>query len=123
MTRRRDLLGLALASGLPPAFLRHARAADTARFALGIASGSPQATGLVLWTRLTGDELPPQVEVRWELAHDEAFTRIAARGSETARAADGHSVHAEPAGLEPGRWYWYRFSALGQQSAAGRTRT
>ena len=23
----------------------------------------------------------------------------------------------------PARWYWYRFSALGEQSAAGRTRT
>ena len=38
-------------------------------------------------------------------------------------ADDAHSVHAEPSGLEPGRTYWYRFEALGQRSASGRTRT
>jgi len=123
MPNRRDLLTLALAPAVSPAFLRHAQAADLPRFALGIASGQPHAGGMVLWTRLSGDNLPPQVDVAWELAHDEAFTRIAARGRESAVAADAHSVHAEPAGLEPGRWYWYRFSALGQRSAAGRTRT
>ena len=57
---------------------------ESPRFDLGIASGSPTAHSIVLWTRLTGDGLPPRVEVRWELAHDEAFKRIAARGTETA---------------------------------------
>jgi alkaline phosphatase D len=32
-------------------------------------------------------------------------------------------VHAEPAGLQPARAYFYRFRALGQQSGVGRTRT
>mgnify|MGYP000355415561 CR=1 FL=1 len=45
------------------------------------------------------------------------------RGSETAEAAWAHSVHAEPAGLAPDRWYFYRFTALGQRSPVGRTRT
>jgi len=97
--------------------------APAPRFDLGIASGSPTARSVVLWTRLTGGDLPPRVEVRWELAHDEAFKRIAARGSETAEAAWAHSVHAQPRGLEPGRWYWYRFQALGERSMTGRTRT
>lgn len=121
--RRRRLLRAAAASVLAPVFLRHARAADTPRFPLGIASGHPRADRLVLWTRLVGDELPAQVEVNWELAQDEAFTQIAARGTERAEAAWAHSVHAEPAGLQPDRAYWYRFSALGQQSPVGRTRT
>ena len=128
MRRRRWLqAGLGAAAGaatlaLPP-WSRHARAADTQRFALGVASGQPRPDGMVLWTRLMGADLPPRVAVRWELAHDEAFTRIAARGDEDAEAAWAHSVHAEPAGLEPGRWYWYRFQALGQRSRIGRTRT
>jgi len=104
-------------------WLRHARADDRPRFELGVASGHPRPDGIVLWTRLTGDALPPRVEVAWELAHDEAFTRIAARGIEWAEADWAHSVHAEPGGLESGRWYWYRFRALGQQSMTGRTRT
>ncbi|MDE2080793.1 MAG: alkaline phosphatase D family protein [Burkholderiales bacterium] len=109
--------------GLAPAFVRHARAADLPRFGLGIASGQPQATSVVLWTRLVGADLPAQADVAWELAEDEAFTRIAARGTELASWDDAYSVHAEPQGLQPARWYWYRFSALGQRSAVGRTRT
>lgn len=121
--RRRALLAAALAAGTAPAFHRHAQAADTLRFALGVASGFPRPDGMVLWTHLTGPGLPERVEVRWELAHDEAFRQVAARGTETAEAAWGHSVHAEPAGLDAGRWYWYRFEALGQRSRTGRTRT
>jgi alkaline phosphatase D len=119
---RRQCLALAGALALPP-FARHARAADVARFALGVASGQPRAQSIVLWTRVTGADLPPEVPVRWELARDEAFGDIAARGTELARADEAHSVHAEPSALDPGRWYWYRFEALGQRSAVGRTRT
>ncbi len=126
-TPRRRAITLALAGSLGgifvPAFVRHARAADLPRFALGVASGCPRPQGVVLWTRLTGPELPERVDVQWELAHDEAFTQVAARGREVADGAWAHSVHAEPAGLAPGRWYWYRFTALGQRSSVGRTRT
>ena len=120
---RRRLLQATAALTFAPTLLRFALAADTPRFALGIASGQPRADGMVLWTRITGPDLPPQVDVRWELSRDDAFTDIAARGVEVAQADTAHSVHAEPAGLQPGRRYWYRFSALGQQSAAGRTGT
>jgi len=121
--RRRQLLQGSAALVAMPALLRHALAAGTPRFALGIASGQPRANSVVLWTMLTGAGLPERVTVQWEIAFDEAFTRIAARGEESAELAWSHSVHAEPAGLEPARWYWYRFSALGQQSMVGRTRT
>jgi alkaline phosphatase D len=122
LPRRRFLSGAA-AVVASPWIASGPRAADVARFSLGVASGQPRADGMVLWTRLTGGDLSPRETVRWELADDEAFTRIVARGEETAEAAWAHSVHAEPVGLEPGRWYWYRFSALGQQSTVGRTRT
>jgi len=120
---RRMLLQGSTALTFAPWLLRHANAADVPRFSLGIASGQPHASGMVLWTRLTGAGLPERVPVHWELSGDEAFTNIVARGDEVAEADWSHSVHAEPAGLAPGRWYWYRFQALGQQSAVGRTRT
>jgi len=120
---RRRLLQGAAALTFAPAFLRHALADDATRFALGIASGQPRADGIVLWTKLTGAGLPERVTVEWEIARDEAFKDIAARGEEVAEANWAHSVHAEPAGLAPARWYWYRFRALGQRSAVGRTRT
>ena len=122
-TARRHLLTLGAAGWAAPAWVRHARAADLPRFELGVASGQPQPAAVVLWTRLTGFDLPAQVPVRWQIAHDEAFSRIAASGTETAEPASAHSVHAEVAGLAPGRGYFYRFNALGQQSATGRTRT
>jgi len=106
-----------------PALSRCARAAERAPFALGVASGQPRPHGVVLWTRLVGDDLPSRVDVAWELSEDEAFTRVVARGTETAEAEWAHSVHAEPSGLAPARWYWYRFSALGDSSTVGRTRT
>ena len=109
--------------GGAPLFVRHARAADVDRFALGVASGCPQADGVVLWTRLVGDDLPAHVPVAWELADDERFTAIAARGSADAVAEDAHSVHVQLAGLDPARWYFYRFTALGARSRTGRTRT
>lgn len=125
--QRRDLLQAALAACAAPAVVGSLRAAGAPLFALGVASGSPRPDGMVLWTRLLGDglaePLPERVPVRWELADDEGFTRIAARGQAPAEAAWAHSVHAEPAGLAPGRWYFYRFEALGQRSAVGRTRT
>jgi alkaline phosphatase D len=120
---RRHLLALGATGLAAPVFVRHARAADVQRFGLGVASGHPQAEAVVLWTRLTGLDLPAQVPVRWQLAHDEAFSRIVAAGTETAEPGSAHSVHAEVAGLAPGRGYFYRFHALGQQSATGRTRT
>jgi len=123
MTTRRSLLSLALASALPPAFVRHACAADVDRFTLGVASGCPRPASVVLWTRVTGADLPDKLEVRWELARDEAFSDIAERGVEIVDSAWAHSVHVQPAGLEPSRSYWYRFGALGARSAAGRTRT
>jgi len=122
LSRRRWLAYAGATIAVPP-YVRHARAADVVRFALGVASGQPRERSIVLWTRLTGPDLPSQAPVRWELARDEAFTQIAARGTESAIADEAHSVHAEPSSLEPGRTYWYRFEALGQRSANGRTRT
>lgn len=96
-------------------------------FTLGVASGYPTPQGVVLWTRLLTDppaDLPAgPIPVDWELASDESLRRVVARGRVQASAADAHAVHVEVAGLEPSRWYWYRFTALGHRSRTGRTRT
>ena len=75
----------------------------------------PSPDGVVLWTRLAPDPLngggaPNQnFAVRWEVSADEGFTRIVQSGTETATPEYGHSVHVEVEGLEPARYYWYRF--------------
>ena len=98
-------------------------------FALGVASGSPTHDSVVLWTRLVsegffGSNLGREpVTVRWELARDDKFDRIVQSGQAVAVPELAHSVHVEVAGLEPDRWYFYRFMAGDAQSPVGRTRT
>jgi PhoD-like phosphatase, N-terminal domain/PhoD-like phosphatase len=98
-------------------------------FTLGVASGCPQPESVVLWTRLAPEPLngggvePGRVEVQWELAHDENFHDVVQKGSVWTAQELGHSVHAEVDGLEPGRWYWYRFTVRDEVSPVGRTRT
>jgi alkaline phosphatase D len=90
-------------------------------FALGVASGYPSPSGITLWTRITG--LADPVAVKWEVAADDAMRTIVKAGEQAADPAWAHSIHVDVHGLEPGRPYWYRFSAAGAQSATGRTRT
>jgi alkaline phosphatase D len=132
--RRRALQALA-AVGLAGTVLpRLARAGDATLgeypFRLGIASGFPTPTSVILWTRLAPEPLQPaggmpplSYPVQWALAADEAMTRIVAHGSARADAGASHSVHVEVPGLQPARDYWYCFTAAGHRSPVGRTRT
>lgn len=132
ISRRAFLSGCAaglLAATLPFPSPRARTRLDKYPFTLGVASGYPTPQGVVLWTRLApeplaGGGMPPvALEVAWELASDEGFRSIVARGTEIASPELAHSVRAEVAGLEPARWYYYRFHAGGATSPLGRTRT
>lgn len=99
-------------------------------FSLGIASGDPLPDGVVLWTRLApkpleaGGGMPPEpIEVSWQIADDEAMSRIVQAGTAVANPSWAHSVHVEVSGLRPERWYWYRFKVGTELSPTGRTRT
>ncbi|MGE4047002.1 MAG: alkaline phosphatase, partial [Acetobacteraceae bacterium] len=125
--------GLLAAPFLAPPFGRVALAAPVFAaypFKLGVASGDPVAGGFVIWTRLAPDPLnggglPPDAayEVRWEVASDARFLHIRRRGIAIARPERGHSVHVDVDGLEPDRWYFYRFVAGNEASPIGRSRT
>lgn len=99
-------------------------------FTLGVASGEPGPVGVVLWTRLAPEPLQPDggmepapVPVDWVLAEDAGLRRVARSGRAMARPEEAHAVHVELSGLQPGREYWYRFTAMGAASPVGRTRT
>lgn len=101
-------------------------------FTLGVASGEPTSTAVVLWTRLASDPTAEDglgglgnraVDVEWEIAADEPFRRVVRRGRTRTGPELGHSVHIEVEGLDAGRDYWYRFRAGWAMSPAGRTRT
>jgi alkaline phosphatase D len=115
-----------------PPTTRHTARLSGDPFGLGVASGDPGADRVILWTRLAptplsegdGSGMPADpVDVVWEVAADERFTRVAARGVATAEPDAGHSVHVDAAGLDPATAYWYRFTVGDWTSEAGRTRT
>lgn len=110
-----------------------ARAAELPAFLHGVASGDPLPDGILLWTRVTpsADAVPgsgrgADTAVRWEIAEDRAFSRIAAQGTAVSKAASDHTVKADVRGLRPATTYYFRFSAGGGEpvrSPVGRTRT
>jgi len=123
---------VALVSSLP-AFVR-AEGASTSTlpypFTLGIASGEPLSTAVVIWTRLAPAPqeprggMPERPElVYWQVARDEHFRVIERWGVSYAKPERGHTVHVDVRGLEPARTYFYRFWAAGHMSPVGRTRT
>jgi len=136
--RRTFLLGGLAAAGLAAvptgAFARTAAAAATTPypFTLGVASGEPDASSVVLWTRLAatptnadgqGGMPNADVTVDWQVSPDDRFTTVLASGSVTAHYAQAHSVHVVAGGLAADAEYYYRFRAQGYISPVGRTRT
>jgi alkaline phosphatase D len=99
-------------------------------FQLGVASGDPTSTAVMIWTRLAPRPLEPdggmignRPAVTWEVADDEAFTRIVRNGRATAAPELSYSIHVDVDGLAPDRWYFYRFRSMDAASPVGRLRT
>jgi alkaline phosphatase D len=127
-----DLTRLAALSAMVPndwRVRRRARFADDP-FALGVASGEPTSSGATLWTRLAPSPLEPfggmngaRFMVDWEIADDEAFAAVVAKGQAAAIPELSYSVHVDVNGLAPDRWYFYRFHSGLTTSPVGRVRT
>lgn len=98
--------------------------ADTALapFYHGVASGDPLEDRVILWTRVTPDRHAP-VRVGWRVALDPELCDVVARGEAITGPERDYTVKVDATGLEPGRTYYYGFSAFGRSSVVGRTRT
>lgn len=130
---RRTFIGVSLgAAGTAALTAPTAHAADRDPFTLGVASGDPTTTGVVLWTRLAVDPfaedgkggMPSRsVTVSWQVASDERFENVVRAGATRAAPEWAHSVHLEVDGLESDGEYWYRFRVGKHLSPTGRTRT
>ena len=130
LTRRHFLATGAAAMVAAPAVVRAQTKWRGNPFSLGVASGDPAPDGFVIWTRLAPEPLDPHgampiepVPVSWEVAVDEGFRTIAARGNSVALPELAHSIHVEVAGLQPDRPYFYRFECGGERSISGQVRT
>jgi alkaline phosphatase D len=134
LTRRRFLVS-ALSAGVVSVPAPAVRASGVAVFAtnpftLGVASGHPLPTGVVLWTRLaptpsmpSGGVPPEPIRVAWEVATEARMEHVVRHGVAVTRPESAHALHVEVDGLQPGRWYWYRFHVGSHASVVGRTRT
>jgi alkaline phosphatase D len=101
-------------------------------FTLGVASGDPTATSVVIWTRLAPDPLAgggmasDDVDILWEISNTADFAAIIASGLARAEARYGHSVHVDVslADRDPSAdpWVFYRFRVAQWTSPVGRTR-
>jgi alkaline phosphatase D len=121
-----------LSAATTPPTLAPGMALGCGPFAHGVASGDPQADGVILWTRLT-DVSAGDVAVAVEVATTPDFAAPVFSGMVMATAAADHTVRAEVGGLAPATTYYYRFTAEGSGSAGaavlerrsvvGRTRT
>jgi alkaline phosphatase D len=127
--RRAAWLAALSATGAAPLAACAIVAGNWYPFRLGVASGSPLPDAVVLWTRLLSEPGNPEspapgpLNVRWEVADDQAFRHIVASGTASALPELAHSVHVDVTGLRPDRWYWYRFMLGDAVSPVGRTRT
>ena len=114
----RSIVGVVLASltGLRPTL---GKAAETARFDHGVASGDPLSDGFILWTRISGasgDSLP----VRWMVASDPDMNQIVRHGVVWTDDWSDYTVKADVRGLPSGSTFYYRFEIGGVESAVGR---
>ncbi|HVF17296.1 MAG TPA: alkaline phosphatase D family protein, partial [Steroidobacteraceae bacterium] len=126
---RRDFIHLAAAMGASLAWGGAAGASQTKwkerrdLFPEGVASGDPDPTGFILWTRRPferGDRSMLIVEV----AEDATFQRVVSQTSVPVFAAADWTTRVLVGGLKPARQYWYRFvDQEGNGSRIGRTKT
>jgi len=114
---------------LPGGSLTATRRFPTNPFTLGVASGDPTSSGIVLWTRLAPEPADPaavgraRIPVRWRVARDDRLRHVVAHGTATASPELAHSVHVEVDRLRSGADYFFQFDAGGEESPIGHFRT
>lgn len=92
----------------------------------GVKAGDPLPDGAVIWTRTVPPDGGAPVPVLWSVSPSDAPDTVVAGGAVAADAATGHTVVVRVDGLQPDRWYTYRFELAdgsGSASRTGRLRT
>ena len=112
----------ALALAAAPAMAMSKDTRGDAVFQHGAASGDPLADRVMLWTRVTTAQRSA-VTVAYTIATDPAMAQVVQQGRAKTNPDRDFTVKVDAGRLLPGTTYYYRFSALGQNSPIGRTRT
>lgn len=94
-----------------------------AEFKHGVASGDPLKDKVILWTRLTPQDLTARLEVIWEVATDDKFIQIINSGKVQTAQAQDFTVKIDADKLKSNQTYYYRFRYGNVTSPIGRTKT
>ncbi len=95
-----------------------------APFYHGVASGDPLEDRVIIWTRVTPEDMPGgPVDVTWRVANDPQLENVVQSGTFTTDEERDYTVKIDVTGLQPGTTYYYGFSAMGENSLTGRTKT
>lgn len=93
-------------------------------FPEGVASGDPDSTSVLLWTRRPPVNGKAALRLTVEVAEDETFAHVVATATTPVSAASDWTCRVLVGGLKPNRVYWYRFTdSEGFGSRIGRTIT
>ena len=98
-------------------------ASQSAVFRHGVASGDPATDGIILWTRVSPDNGPDEIDVRWVISASPFLEPTVGTGVVRTSAERDFTVKVDVGGLDPGTNYYYTFEALNERSPIGRTRT
>ncbi len=96
---------------------------EWAPFYHGVASGDPSADGVVIWTRITPDDMGQTIEGNWLIAEDPDMENILLEGEFTTDASKDFTVKIEVSDLESDETYYYVFRTGDKFSLIGRTKT
>lgn len=118
------LLGIALAHAQKPSNIVARTTLDSrfSPFYHGVASGDPMPDRVMIWTRITTQDLGA-IQVNWTMATDTGMTNVVQSGVATTYDTLDHTLKVDVTGLQAGTWYYYRFEYQGRYSVVGRTYT
>ena len=124
LTRREALIGVSSTLLLPVACSQTGVVPDAdadAAYLHGVASGDPDTTSVVIWTRVSN--VDGQIDVGWRVATDPNFRNVVKRGQHRTDASRDYTVKAVVIDLHPGQEYFYQFDVDGIRSPDGQTKT
>ena len=117
-------LGLLISKAQDNSTIRQSVNPELFPFYHGVASGDPLSDRVIIWTKVTPDEMTGQnIDVTWRIATDTGMKNIITEGVFVTKAERDYTVKVDVIGLQPYTYYYYDFKALGHHSVRGRTKT
>lgn len=95
-----------------------------APFYHGVASGDPLHDRVIIWTRVTPEELNENFIIgTWRMSLTSDMSHVVASGEFSTSQSRDYTVKIDVINLSPSTCYYYDFETNGNRSAVGRTRT